>query len=184
MKLKTCRHCKTKFAPVRPLQRVCSPICALESTRTDKARVEKQLKLIERKADKVKREKLKSRSDWMKEAQAAFNGFIRARDVGRKCISCGRHHEGQIHAGHYLSVGAWPELRFNEMNVWAQCAPCNTYLSGNAVYYRKSLVREIGLKQVELLEGPHAPVKYTIDDLKAIKADYTAKARELKRGIA
>ena len=70
MKLKTCCHCKTKFAPVRPLQKVCSPICALEITRTDKARLERLAKIVERKVNAAIREKLKTRSDWAREAQA------------------------------------------------------------------------------------------------------------------
>jgi hypothetical protein len=34
---------------------------------------------------------------------------------------------------------------------------------------------------VEWLEGPHEPQKWSIDDLKAIKAEYSRKARELKQ---
>jgi hypothetical protein len=134
----------------------------------------------ERQDDKITRDRLKSRSEWMREAQSVFNAYIRARDISRPCISCGRHHQGQIHAGHYLSVGARPELRFEPLNAWSQCAPCNTYLSGNAVLYRQSLVREIGLEMVEWLEGHHPPKKYTIADLQAIKKDYAERTRLLR----
>ena len=68
--------------------------------------------------------------------------------------------------------------------MWKQCAPCNTHLSGNAVLFRQALVREIGLDRVEWLDGPHPAKKYTADELRAIKAEYTAKARELKREAA
>ena len=47
-----------------------------------------------------------------------------------------------------------------------------------------ALVREIGLDRVEWLEGPHPAKKYTADELRAIKAEYTAMARELKREAA
>lgn len=106
------------------------------------------------------------------------------RDADKPCISCGRHHTGQYHAGHYMSRGARPELAYEPLNCHKQCSPCNTHLSGNLALYRQSLVREIGLQQVEWLEGPHDPKHYTVDDLKAIKAKYTALARELEKQIS
>jgi hypothetical protein len=138
----------------------------------------------ERREIKVRKEKLKSRAEHMREAQAAFNEWIRLRDADRPCVSCGRHHEGQYHAGHYRSVGANPELRFEPLNVWKQCAPCNTHLSGNLVNYRISLLQLIGAEQVEWLEGPHEPCKHSVEEIKNIKAEYRAKTRELKRAAA
>ena len=99
-------------------------------------------------------------------------------------MSCGRHHDGQYHAGHWRSVGANPELRFEPLNVWKQCAPCNTHLSGNLVNYRTSLLQRIGAEKVAWLEGPHPVRKYTIEEIKGIKAEYRAKTRELKRAEA
>ena len=65
-----------------------------------------------------------------------------------------------------------------------RCAPCNTHLSGNAVMYRRGLIERIGLGGVERLEEPHPLQHYSIDDLKAIKAEYVAKARVLKNELA
>ena len=154
------------------MQTTCGIECAIAYGRKQQAKKDR-VETAKRK------EKAKSRSDWMKEAQAAFNAYIRKRDEALPCISCGRHHTGQYHAGHYLSVGARPELRFCELNVWKQCQPCNTHLHGNLVLYRAELIRRIGIEKVEWLEGPHDPKKYSIDDLKAIKEEYKRKAREL-----
>ena len=129
---------------------------------------------------KAKLEKLKSKAQWAKEAQAAFNAFIRERDADQPCISCGRFHDGQYHAGHYMSVGARPELRFEESNVHKQCAPCNTHLSGNAVLYRKGLIAKLNIGVVEWLEGPHDLRKDTIESLKRIKKHYIEKTKQLK----
>lgn len=174
VKTRKCSYCREHFQPFRMGQKACSVECACQVAREKR---EKE----ERKADKVKRDKLKSRSDWLKEAQTAFNRYIRLRDDKQPCISCGRHHEGQFHAGHYLSTGARPELRFDEANVHKQCQPCNTHLSGNLVLYRKALIAKIGLAEVERLESDHEPKKYSIEELKAIKAEYTRKAREYGR---
>lgn len=172
LRAKTCKGCGDKFVPDRALQVVCSVPCSW-------AYVGKQNAATDRRLTRAAKAKLKTRRDWLREAQAAFNRFIRARDVGKPCISCGRHHQGQIHAGHFLSTGARPELRFNENNVHAQCAPCNNHLSGNIVLYRKGLIAKVGIELVEWLEGPHQPKKYTIDELKSIKDKYTKLAKEL-----
>lgn len=172
MRQKTCKGCGEKFKPERPLQVVCGTVCAWRYTGQQNAKTDRRL-------TREAKAKLKTRAQWMKEAQAAFNKYIRLRDAGQPCISCGRHHQGQWHAGHYLSTGARPELRFEESNVHLQCAPCNNHLSGNIVLYRIGLITKIGIEKVAWLEGPHEPKKYTVDDLKAIKAKYTALAKEL-----
>jgi hypothetical protein len=132
-----------------------------------------------RKEYRAEKQKMKSRADWLREAQAAFNRYIRLRDHDKPCISCGRNHQGQWHAGHYRSVGACPELRFEELNVHKQCAPCNDHLSGNIVEYRRGLIERIGIDRVEWLEGNHEAKKYTIEEIRAIKAEYTRKAKEV-----
>jgi hypothetical protein len=134
-------------------------------------------KRAERKEIKQAKEKLKSRADYTKEAQAAVNAYIRIRDKNKPCISCGRFHQGQWHAGHYKTAGAHPELRFNTFNIYKQCAPCNNHLSGNILEYRKNLVRLKGAEFVEWLEGKHESKKYSTEDLKRIKKLFAKKKR-------
>lgn len=172
MKQKKCRHCKQLFTPIMPMQIVCGIECA-------KAVARKKREKFERAADRQKRESLKSRAQWLKEAQAAVNAYVRVRDAGKPCISCGRMHEGQWHAGHYLSRGAHPELALEPLNIWRQCAPCNTHLSGNQLEFRKGLIARRGAKLVDWLEGPHEPKHYTIEDLKAIKERFKAMTKEM-----
>ncbi|MBA1255419.1 recombination protein NinG [Pseudomonas carnis] len=185
-KPKKCRvaTCRASFVPSRMGQAVCSPACALIDGPRHAPKARKALADIERKDIKVRKEKLKSRADHLKDTQQAFNAWIRARDAVLPCVSCGRHHEGQYHAGHYRTVGANPELRFEPLNAWKQCAPCNNHLSGNLINYRISLLQRIGEEKVAWLEGPHEAKKYTVEELKAMTAEYRAKTRELKKGEA
>ena len=185
-KPKKCRvaACRASFVPSRMGQAVCSPACALIDGPRHAPKARKALADIERKDIKVRKEKLKSRADHLKDTQHAFNAWVRARDAALPCVSCGRHHEGQYHAGHYRTVGASPELRFEPLNAWKQCAPCNNHLSGNLINYRISLLQRIGEEKVAWLEGPHEAKKYTIEQLKAMTAEYRAKTRELKRAAA
>ena len=192
-KPKTCRNavCSVKFVPQRLGQAVCSPACALATKDVNQQKARKSLAQVERREIKVRKEKLKSRADHLREAQAAVNEFIRLRDGHLPCISCDSQpndHDlmtgSRWDAGHYRSVGACPELRFEPLNIHRQCVRCNRNLSGNAVEYRIRLVLRIGAEKVDWLEGPHPARKYTVEEIKAIKADYRAKTRELKRAAA
>ena len=183
---KKCRveTCRASFVPARMGQAVCSPACAMLDAPRHEPKARKALADIERKDIKVRKEKLKSRADHMKDTQQAFNAWVRARDAALPCVSCGRHHQGKYDAGHYRTVGSNPALRFEPLNCHRQCSPCNTRLSGNIVNYRIELVQRIGAEAVEWLEGPHEAKKYTVDELKAMTAEYRAKTRELKRAAA
>jgi predicted nucleic acid-binding Zn ribbon protein len=169
MKPTKCKVCGKTFERQRVGQKTCSVQCAIVLARAIQARLEKTLLRAERKADK---EKLKTKADWMREAQAVFNKYIRERDRDLPCISCGRHHAGQYHAGHYRATKAAPGLRFDEQNCHKQCSVCNNHMSGNILEYRINLIKKIGIEAVEKLEGPHEPKRYTVEDLQAIIRTY------------
>ncbi|HDQ4576145.1 recombination protein NinG [Pseudomonas aeruginosa] len=183
-------ECGQEFTPrFSSTQKVCSPACALAIKDKHAKPARKAIADRERREVRVRKEKLKSRSDHLREAQQAFNEFIRWRDriAGHACISSGLPLDwsgNQTDAGHYRSTGAAPHLRFNENNCHAQRKLDNRYLSGNAVDYRVGLIARIGLAAVEELEADNSVRKYTVEDLKAIKAHYRAKVRELKKRIA
>lgn len=151
----------------------CMVLWAIEAGRKLRSKKEKQ----DRRDAKAK---LKTRSEWLRDAQIAFNAWVRARDAKLPCVSCGRFHDGQWHAGHYRSVGSCPALRFEPDNTWKQCRPCNEFLSGNLINYRQELLRRIGQERLDWLEGPHEPKKYTIDQLKAIITDYRQRMAAIK----
>lgn len=177
------RSCRAPFLPKRTFQTWCSDDCALVIARARQETERKAIEQRERRELKARKEKLKSRADHMKAAQDAFNTYIRQRDLGQPCISCGTTARVQYAAGHYRTVGACPELRFEPLNVHLQCNKnCNKEKSGNIVEYRIRLVQKIGAEKVAWLEGPHEPKKYSIEDLKAIKAHYRALTRQLRQG--
>ena len=174
-----CKVCTEPFIPRQPMQKVCGIECA----RVEAVRVREK---AERIADRTARLTLKTRRDWLKEAQAAFNGFIRSRDAGMACICCDKPLEGPavgggFDAGHYRSTGSAPHLRFDEQNCHGQTKQCNRWGAGRAVDYRIGLIQRIGLEAVERIEADQTPRKWSIDELKAIKAEYSRKAKELKR---
>ncbi len=180
--MKQCRHCRKRFEPtMSSLQICCSPACAFEWAKTVKGKAYRA-KAINRERRERKKE-LRTKGDWTKEAQKAFNEFVRLRDKGEPCISCGRPDPQEPNTrdcSHYRSVGSAPELRFEELNAHASCKYCNRHLSGNIVEYRIRLKEKIGYRSLAWLEGPHNPLKLTIDDLQQIIKTYRAKIKEIK----
>ncbi|MEM7196720.1 MAG: recombination protein NinG, partial [Pseudomonadota bacterium] len=170
------KGCGNSFRKISIGHHTCSPKCAIAYV--DQKKAEKAAKEARRRTREDK-ERIKSLGQLVKEAQAEFNKFIRLRDADLPCISCGRHHTGQYHAGHYRSTGAHPELRFEPDNVHKQCSACNNHLSGNLADYRINLIKKIGLERVEWLEGPHDALCLSKDDARDIKAHYRKKWREL-----
>lgn len=179
-----CKGCRGEI----PAVKVCTDFigkkgyCSINCMATHGFSKSKQAELKRlRKEHRAAKERIKTRGDHAKSAQAEFNKFIRFRDADLPCISCGRHHNGQYHAGHYRTVGGNPELRFEEYNCHKQCSVCNNHKSGNIVEYRINLVSRIGSDRLEWLEGLHDAKKYTIDQLKEIKLEYRAKWKEIER---
>ena len=174
MRKKRCRQCKALFTPARPSTAVCSLACSIPYGRT----------MAAKEADKAHRARKRALKEndraWqLKKCQEAFNKYIRTRDSNLPCISCGRFHQGQYHAGHYRSTKAQPALRFNEINVAKQCMPCNAHLSGNISEYRVELIRRIGIELVEWLEQDHGTLKLTLEEIKALRKYYDNATKEL-----
>jgi hypothetical protein len=187
LKEKPCSWCKKPYIRWNSTQTTCSVECALEKLKYKQERnlqrdIDKS-KQAERREIKRRKEKLKSKSDWLREAQTACNAYIRERDKGLPCISCGNTRDVKYCAGHYKTRGGHPELRFHPFNINLQCDwNCNLNLSGNISNYRPALIEKIGLKNVEWLEGEHEPQNLTIDDIKEIKEYYREQLKILKSG--
>ena len=165
---------------VAPIGFFCDKDCRYEyATKKPKELKQKTVKRID-KEFAVKKKAFKSNDKALraKEAQKAFNRYIRKRDANEPCISCQRHHKGQYHAGHYKTVGARSDLRFDEDNCHKQCAPCNNHLSGNIGEYTGNLINKIGQERFDALTKVRI-VEYTCDDLKGIELIYKDKANKL-----
>ncbi len=176
-----CKACKKAFTPFNSMQKACGPECALRLVELQK---KEKNKLFSSESVKKARKQLKQLSDsdrsvMTRRAQTAFNAYIRKRDEKEPCISCGRYHQGQYHAGHYRSVGSSPENRYNELNAHKQCSACNNHLSGNLIPYRVNLIDKIGLDAVELIENSNKARKYTVEELRVIEQKYKRKLKEL-----
>ena len=75
-KPKKCKVCKSPFTPVRTTQVVCGISCAIEHSRALQAKKKA-------KEHKEAKAKAKPKSEYLREAQAIFNKWIRLRDDKR-----------------------------------------------------------------------------------------------------
>ena len=75
--------------------------------------------------------------------------YVRLRDRGKPCISCGRFYE-HMDAGHYYGKGAYPNLKYDETNIYMQCKKCN--MEGNVQGMKEGIRRLYGQKVLDDLE--------------------------------
>ena len=180
-KKRRCLGCKDYFPPdsgfKAPVGFFHSSECAY-SYSTKKAA--KKTQKDDRAKLKTDKDKIKTIGQRISDVQASVNRYIRARDLGKPCISCGeiraQKRGGTVDAGHYRSRGAAGHLRFNLFNIHGQCVTCNRFNSGNVVDYRIRLIERIGIDRVERLENDNRPRKFTHEYLKRMKRIFSKRA--------
>lgn len=161
-------------------QKTCfNSMCAI-GYNTEKQAI-KEAKINDR-FKNLDKESLKTWSDHIQELQKLFNQFIRMRDLGLPCISCGTTKNVEYHAGHYIPAGNYGFLRFNELNVNRQCGKnCNKERHGNVHEYRDGLIKKIGIEKVLWLEANrHNNLELSIPEIIELKIKYKQKIKELR----
>ena len=170
-----CSHCGkpgASFSPPGKLRKFCDMDCCIAFAK-EKSQKDKTKKLKKEFNDKDK-------SYWLKHAQISVNRWVRWRDRKKPCVSCGRKSGCKVNAGHYKTVGSNSALRFNPLNIHAQCEYCNNYLSGNIMGYTPELIKRIGKKRYEFIINHPRTRKWSIDELKQIKEKYDRKYKNAR----
>src|SRR3990172_3508898 len=98
-------------------------------------------KIITKKSTKKVKKKKAPRKPRLRslksKARYYFQRWIRARDLGKKCIckSCDNILEKmeEFDAGHYHAVALYSNMLFDERNVHGQCKGCNGFRHGNLI---------------------------------------------------
>lgn len=174
VKTKACIVCGQEFVPRSSMATCCRPICAIRKVRAEKE--------AERKQHREKLQAIKKRSEWLAEAQAAVNRYVRLRDQEKGCISCPRPPtwNGQWHASHFRSTGAASAVRFHLWNIHKACSICNNHKSGNLSEYEPRLRALIGAEKVDWLRAQNQRADYSVEYLARLKRVFTKKAKRLQ----
>lgn len=92
-----------------------------------------------------------------KQLQTVFNAYIRKRDEGKPCISCGKIKT--LQAGHYFSVKGYDGLRYDVDNVHGECSGCNCFDESHLIGYGENLIKRIGQEKYNRLKERAADYK-------------------------
>lgn len=177
-----CKNCKESFTPKFFLQKFCmeKDECIKAFTTYAKEVKEKQAKLSWNKEKKERKEANMTHSEWLKILQAVFNTYIRLRDKGKECVSCGCHVDNG-HASHFFSVGSHPNLRLDEDNVHLSCIEDNLHKHGNLIEYTLRLPNRIGKERFDALveRSKKTTLKLSIPEIKQKISEYKEKIKQL-----
>ena len=188
MRFKKCPDCGDKYQPTRQMQPCCDSdeckaafaIRHIEATRKRRRMEERKIRVAERKETNEERDSQKNIRQHANDTQRYVNAYIRARDKGKPCISCGRPLKPGFHAGHYKPVGNglnW-SIRYHHDNIHGQCVHCNLYKGGNQSLAREGVLDRIGSERLAFLDGPQPDAKFTVEQLKKIAADHRKLLKE------
>lgn len=115
--------------------------------------------------------------------QGEVNLIARLIDVDKGCISCeytwNSSRTRQAHGGHFHSVGANGNIRFNLFNIYKQCSICNNHKSANKLEYSKGLIKIYGQKHYDMVEA--LPLQYK--EMHFTKTDLLYAIKEARRII-
>ena len=111
-----------------------------------------------------------------------FSRYIRLRDtckLGTECYTCGKWGSfKKMHAGHF-QPGRHNIFIFDERQVHAQCASCNTFKRGNWTAYYERMVKEYGQEETnQMIADRKKFKKFTVPELEEMYLKYKAKAKQ------
>lgn len=185
-----CGGCGEYFRPDRTFPGPvawCGEDCALIVSRKRLPAVKAKQARTERAQTKEARERIKTLSQHVSEAQSWVNRVVVAEDKAKGCISC---NTGRVSdAGHYFHRGSkyrCSPITLDRRNLVGQCNHCNTYQGGRQHDYQIGYIARYGQAQFDALceykmavdRGEVPPL--TADECKAAIATAKARLKEIK----
>jgi hypothetical protein len=137
-------------------KKVCNVCVGLVLKPIKEAEIKKKVEI------KLKKEALKTISDYRKELQTKINLIVRLIDLNHVCISCGQK-PNKPFAGHYHAVGSNESLRYHLLNIFVQCMRCNGFNGGMLLNYGKGLKETFGSTLKDYCEN------FLVSEYKSIK---------------
>lgn len=215
--VRKCKQCSSEiptFAASKTpweKEKLCSVECAstwgLNKARKEKAKQVQKAKRDAQAQAKAARQKSRSFkasdiSTQLKLTQRVYNRWLKLEKFAAVaepvCVSCGKpaytHNLGQFACGHYKTVGAHPELRFNTLNTEIQCNHyCNMQLSGNISGNKHTAGYTAGLAKVygddsagrrlNYLNRPHTDFTRDVKQLAIVRTWCNARIRILEKQL-
>lgn len=133
----------------------------------------------------VQKKRKTSERKLIEKLDKVFSLFIRIRDTKNgvfSCISCGKNKPySQADAGHFINRQHL-SVRFDEVNVNAQCRKCNRFQEGNNQGYRLGLISKYGNQAVNLLDVKKSmTLKFSSFELELLIKHYEGKVKDFEK---
>ena len=167
-----CKDCR-KEPRMGPLQSRCGKCVRARA---------KAKEIVKKERLKVKRQKHKERPAALKKKlDIIFSRYIRLRDKGKPCVTCGCAWEEGFNCGHFQSRRFFA-TRWDERNAHGQCARDNLWGAGEQYLHSIAVDKKYGEGVAqELFKIAHDPnFKLTTEFLKEKLAYYEAKTKALE----
>jgi len=185
VKPSTCKVCRCEYVKARPLQKVCSPTCAITHSKELTERKKAKEAAQDRRQTREKLAKFKTPTQLEKECRDIVQEIARLRDRHDGCISChvGPNYGGRWHGSHFRPAGNNAAVQFHLWNIHKACAQCNLFKGGNLSEYRPRLVEKIGADRVAWLESQTQQVKTNVAYCERFKSVMGKRLRRMKKRI-
>lgn len=205
--MRKCKQCRevelppaSKCTSIIEKKGYCSIKCLSEHTTAKRIAAQEKKARAQAKKDRAAVVDLnRSRFSWQhKQTQPVFNKmrvleellWFSSRGLEPVCISCGKPNMDWC-CGHFKTVGAQPNLRYDELNTFLQCNRyCNMGKSGNIEGdkntrgYKRGLLERFGSEEggriISYCETHNEAHNWACDELEDIRAKFSARVRELK----
>jgi len=130
---------------------------------------------------KIKRLKHKERPAALKKKlDIIFSKYIRLRDKGNPCVTCGAPWEFNHQNGHFISRRHFA-TRWDEINAHSQCPKCNLWGAGEQFAHANAIDLMYGKGTAQsIADCSHGIFKPTTEFLKEKIAYYEAKTQALE----
>lgn len=132
---------------------------------------------------KPKKKKAVSISSLKRKADLIFGEYIRLRDNGLPCISCGEPKE-YLQCGHFYAKQGYDGLRYDVFNSNGECAGCNCFDESHLIGYADNLLIKIGKVEYELLKMRAGDYKqhghkWTRSEMEDVISTFKGKIKEI-----
>ena len=187
---KRCKHCLDKFTPrFKTTERYCAKIECLTAGAMEHVNKQREKKAKDREQvnNAMSESKQRKTLAYLKNSVMTMcHNFIKLRDEGKPCVSCGEPWHKNHQAGHWKAAGTYSALKFDERNIHNQCEGCNLHKQGNVQKYGDRIhlrIGEAGKAAVEKAAASYKQNAFKWDalELRKTRDYYRKKLNELKK---
>ena len=122
------------------MSKTCSPYCERKHRANLNAISKEKVKV---KKEKAKTKKALSRSAIIKEADRVSSLYIKQRDIGNSCITCGAEWS-ETHQNWHFASRRHLNTRWLDKNQHSQCPKCNCWWAGEQFLYSLAIDKLYG----------------------------------------